>query len=909
MPDLTVVPRVAIADCRQTVSSPKLLLPSTRTCHVSRPVPASSLPCPHFSAMSLCTDFCASLDTLSFSINATPSREELLSCLPPTAGAHEWFLGTWGNLQKRSGCEFCKLAVIAITRGIPQTVNEPVDPDQPINILLFPEEASFRLSFPSPLHSRLTFVGNNAGEAHAPDSARLVGREGIDIERVRGWLQTCDNSHASCSWRNNKPEPLDPAAARHDGKPMSDLKKSFNEEATSNFRVIDVVLSCIKHVPLDVQYVALSYVWGQLPMVQLRKNNFEALTSEGGLDKIREELPKTITDSIDFIHTLGIRYLWIDGLCLIQDDKVDVSLGIGMMNSIYHGSYFTIVAASGQDANAGLPGFRQGSPCPERQQFVGCVAPGIQMTIVHSIDWYLKQSVYNQRGWTLQELVLPDRTLIFINGQVYFRCHEANWSEETWADKWTHWLDADDSNISRVPDPVEGFLPSCWAYQKLCEDFSRRKLQNDEDALRALEGVTRPMAAGMETHLVEGLPGYYLDHFLLFISTTGDMRRRAQFASFSWAGWDGAKMWPRENFEWPEATADGTRTTKRRTENILKYFQHNRLVEWSSVGLGSHAEQLTEYSLDTPTLLSELVRNHSAVFPSLDEDKDPVAEATRGALSRFGGSSSHSDIPHWGSRSYEWAGEIHVNAGAGVQKAKPLPEFCMKALDLANSQAEFDRLVDRMGNVYTRLAMYNWIAVRRLRGSRRTCSMGHTNAFPPHSVLAFTTVSIHLTLGVRPPLAQPTSRSPFYRTPGIPLLGSSGATVGSLHPDDFSSLPSAGSAVEVLVVARCWKPIVGSALLGLWEAGGDERGKDAGAEGRGQGTVVAELVAVRESEEREGEEKESEETNSKSKAGFLWVLAVEWESGVARRSGAGQITEGALQEATGGVVVKSVILG
>ena len=669
--------------------------------------------------MPFCTQFCIALHKLPFTISTAPTREVLLEHLPPTNGRHEWHLGTWSEMTQRGDCEVCKLVVAVINESLQQEEGSKVPPEQSIEVLLLPEEASFRVSYPTPMSARLAFIGSEVSRTYSPDTARLVRHEGIDVARVKNWLRTCDGNHTSCTWRDTstvsivQQDDSIPDVKVIDGPTSLRFKDRFNEAATSNFRVIDIEGGHIKPVPLDTKYVALSYVWGQLPMLQLRKDNFESLTSKGALESIYQQLPRTITDAIDLLKALGLRYLWIDGLCLIQDDADDVTLGVSMMNSIYHGSYFTIVAAAGQDANAGLPGLQQGTEWPGRKQNVAQIPSGLQLTISHSIDWHLRQSVHNQRGWTLQELVLPDRTLIFVNEQAYFRCHEANWSEETWADQQTRWLDADDSNISRLPDPLEGFLPSCWAYQKICEDFSRRKLRNDEDALRALQGILRPTAAGMDTDLIEGLPGYYLDHFLMFISGTGQMRRRSQFASYSWAGWEGSKMWSRENYEWPALSAQGVATSKRDTQNILQYFEHNRLVEWSSVGFDAVIEQLTSYDWDVKSRIFELMQKYPPVFGECAED--PMPRLRRELFAQFGGSSMSGNMPHWGSRSYSWGDKHKVDPGAGVYKRQPLPTFCMSALDLVNGQAEFDRLIDRMTDKYAMLAMCNWMAVRQIR--------------------------------------------------------------------------------------------------------------------------------------------------------------------------------------------------
>lgn len=499
--------------------------------------------------------------------------------------------------------------------------------------------------------------------------------------------------------------------------------RRFDEGATSNFRVIDIESGCVRSAPLNLRYACLSYVWGQTPTFKLLKSNFEELATAGNLDGIRRHLPRTVNHAIDLLTALGERYLWVDALCLVQDDLDDVTLGVGMMNTIYRGAHFTIVAGSGVNANAGLPALKAYSKDGGRSQtLVREVAPGITMTVIHSIDWHLSRSVYNERGWTLQELVLPRRTVIFINGQVYYRCQEANWSDETWADKWNYWLDADDSNISRIPDILEGFLPCLWAYQKLCEDFSGRTLRSDGDAIRALAGITRPLGAGMETTMVEGLPGYYLDHFALFIATNGDLRRRDRFASFSWAGWAGKIMWPRENFEWFHE-ADGTTKTVRDTANIFKHLRHNRIVSWNTLNQECRGDHLTFKPYELPSSLLEMMQRFPDVFPSSSRETDPLRlDQFRDDRKYSSGTGYSSGIPMWDRNSdptdppSEWRSRSVEDEQSG-----PLKGFSVRAFDSVNSQAELNKLIERLAppRSRSRLALQNWMACRHLRRSKQ----------------------------------------------------------------------------------------------------------------------------------------------------------------------------------------------
>ncbi|KAH8666977.1 heterokaryon incompatibility protein-domain-containing protein [Xylariales sp. PMI_506] len=668
--------------------------------------------------MNRCTDFCTRLGAISSGHGALPTHDELVTKLGLAGDekVHERELGTWQVLQGRQ-CDFCRLVVAAVRSSAADAAQSEIKSDQLISVLLFPGEQSFRLSFPSPFGLRLAFNTADGNQVVGPDTARPVTKKSADVGRIRNWLETCALEHQKCALDPSQQSTTCPHADALEQEALiaKTMKMAngfdFQESATSNFRVLDLELGCVKPAALDVRYAALSYVWGQLPTFKLRSDNFDQLSKPRSLGPIRHHLPKTVNDAIDFVLALGERYLWVDTLCLVQDDADDVALGIELMNSIYQGSYFTIVAASGTDADAGLPGVGS-SPRSCRAQDISIddtevFSPDLGLTILYSIDWHLRRSIYNKRGWTLQELVLPRRTIVFIDSQALFRCQEANWAEGSWADKWTFWLDADDSNITRMPDPYDGFLPSFWAYQKLCEDYSHRSLRRDGDALRAFAGILRPLAAGMETMLVEGLPGYYLDHFLLFMSSDGDLRRRPEFASFSWAGWKGRVMWPRENYYRLNAGAELTWEPS----NIISWFKHSLLIEFEALDQSGCAESLSYYPYEKPSLIFQLMQKHRDIFTEVDVD--PLK--THDKFPKFNRSSlSHGDVPDWypimksGKLDNE---ERYLDPGQ--DKLKPKHGFVLKAFNLANGQAEYMRLLKRLERDGPgRYVLLNWCAQR-----------------------------------------------------------------------------------------------------------------------------------------------------------------------------------------------------
>ena len=228
---------------------------------------------------------------------------------------------------------------------------------------------------------RIAFL-NEESAVSPHGSARFV-KSTVEPELMKKWLKLCEKEHdALCA-----PIPSDRI-----------LKTPENPSGLKVLRVIDVQDKCVLNAQIGCRYLTLSYLWGQTPTVRLIKGNVADLTANGGLASVWRDLPKTIRDAIDLVALLGERYLWVDSLCLIQDDYEDMRDGIQKMDLVYEGAVLTIIAASGSDANSGLPGVHAGSRRVD--QYIEEVKPGVKMTKVPTIYWTLSGSKYMNRGWT-----------------------------------------------------------------------------------------------------------------------------------------------------------------------------------------------------------------------------------------------------------------------------------------------------------------------------------------------------------------------------------------------------------------------------------------------------------------------------------------------------------------------------
>lgn len=394
----------------------------------------------------------------------------------------------------------------------------------------------------------------------------------IDFRAIKWWLNLCENEHG-CH--------LD------DGISEGDVP--------TNLRMIDVRTQCV--VPATSmqthRYVALSYVWGTRLDITLTEKNIKLFTTPAAFQEI--QLPQTIVDAIAVVQALGERYLWVDSLCIMQDQDEDKMPQIQCMDLIYARAVFTIVAASGEDAYAGLPGVRAADRSNQMGRQVmrptthsgpnGHVLDHHGMSLLTTLspqkiefDHYLEDTIWNTRGWTMQERVLSKRCLIFTRDQVHWECEGGSWCEESEFDFWSRRFyrysreptllsprvmmhprlghQAKIAELQSGPRPEQGGDVFWGHYTHLVMRFSRRQLTKEEDVLNAFTGIIRPLSRIRNTRFVWGHPEKHFSKMLMWSGYPSGRRealcavpaegsggsRRVVFPSWSWMGWRGNVM-------------------------------------------------------------------------------------------------------------------------------------------------------------------------------------------------------------------------------------------------------------------------------------------------------------------------------------------------------------------------------
>lgn len=166
------------------------------------------------------------------------------------------------------------------------------------------------------------------------------------------------------------------------------------------------------------RYIALSHCWGQLSDDQ-RFCTYESNLDQRMADISYDRLPPTFRDAVNVTRALGVRYLWIDSLCIIQQNAADWANEAGRMEDVFSNAHYTIAASS---ASSSLVGFL-GSRMP--RDAIGVTTPSGPVYLAEAIDDFatdVEKSILSTRGWVFQERALSRRTIYFTSKQVYWEC-------------------------------------------------------------------------------------------------------------------------------------------------------------------------------------------------------------------------------------------------------------------------------------------------------------------------------------------------------------------------------------------------------------------------------------------------------------------------------------------------------
>lgn len=331
------------------------------------------------------------------------------------------------------------------------------------------------------------------------------------FQLIESWLDGCKSRHEKC-------------------------RLAIAEVASSPTRLLCVSDGKIRLVhtsklPMKVKYLTLSHCWGTLEILKLTKQNLETLSQE-----IQEDnLPKTFREAIKTSRLLGFMYLWIDSLCIIQDDAEDWRKEASRMGDVYSGSSLNLSASGAKDGSEGCFSIRDGGLFRRIQRFdfeLGFATP-VRFTCVDMTihTGAVEHSSVSERGWCFQERFLPTRTLHFTKQQLYWECR-CQLACETFQ----HELPRTSGEVYMERDD----LKKIWS--AVIRDYSRRKLTFGKDKLIAISGVAKWLQKRTGDEYICGHWRNCLELQLLWVSANAGniFQRLGTIPTWSWLSLDGS---------------------------------------------------------------------------------------------------------------------------------------------------------------------------------------------------------------------------------------------------------------------------------------------------------------------------------------------------------------------------------
>lgn len=276
-------------------------------------------------------------------------------------------------------------------------------------------------------------------------------------------------------------------------------------------------------------YATLSYCWGLEPFTMLKPETYDAFMKAISAP----DLPKTFRDAIDIARQIGMSYIWIDALCIIQGDSTDWQREAGQMRHVYGGSYLNIAATTATSAHQGC---LQEPARYNRGVHVRVTtsqpSTGMRCLYIHADHSNITtNSPLARRAWAFQEKLLSPRTLYCSPRGLFWQCRSQDMSE---------------SHPTAIkPDIYSMFVcpeDRPWPWNMVVERYSDAALTHSSDRLPALAGIAMRQSEAREDQYLAGMwRRTLLEQMMWSRRSSVPMQKRPpwQAPTWSWASIDG----------------------------------------------------------------------------------------------------------------------------------------------------------------------------------------------------------------------------------------------------------------------------------------------------------------------------------------------------------------------------------
>ena len=320
------------------------------------------------------------------------------------------------------------------------------------------------------------------------------------------WFDTCKEKHVACEPRKHR---IVPTRLLHWTGKILQLRSG-------------------SQIALDARYATLSHCWGVDPdILKLEQGNVDDFS----LSIPVEHLSQTFQDALLILGCVGLEYLWIDSLCIIQDSAEDWERESALMSTVYGFSQLTIAASHARDGSEGCFTSRKLS-CPaiiqlltHRNSTATCnYYDGREGAHFRRMEERFEDLPLTKRAWAFQERVLSPRVIFFNHTEI-------------------SWLCAKGASIESNPSVYLTDGPMTHRgqdWQEIVEQYSGCDLTYEKDRLVALSGLAKRQHETLDDIYLAGMWGQKIEDQLCWYIERGLYPRslppnEAHIPSWSWA--------------------------------------------------------------------------------------------------------------------------------------------------------------------------------------------------------------------------------------------------------------------------------------------------------------------------------------------------------------------------------------
>lgn len=263
--------------------------------------------------------------------------------------------------------------------------------------------------------------------------------------------------------------------------------------------------------PPETAYMTVSHCWGTVEVLKLSRSNFEYL--EAGFKLT--ELPRSFREAIQITRELGIRYLWIDALCIVQDSPEDWRCEAGLMGKVYENSYCNIAILDAFDSEQGCFSHRDPLLVPRitvQTDWNNALNGSYDLYPQDFWESHVDRSPLSRRAWVVQERILAPRTLYYGEKQILWECLELDACEtypegvpKIYSRKWKR-VDLDPQNFRKNLAQKPELRQVMYAYwHTIVGIYSRCSLTRAKDKLVAISGLAKRVQSCLSDAYLAGL--------------------------------------------------------------------------------------------------------------------------------------------------------------------------------------------------------------------------------------------------------------------------------------------------------------------------------------------------------------------------------------------------------------------